>query len=335
MLASRAVRFLAAGVAAAAFAGPLPAQAPSIQEFPVPWERTRPRDPYVDRQGYVWFVGQTGHYVARFDPRTQQFQRFELEQGAGPHNLIVDDRGMVWYSGNLRGYIGRLDPRDGSITRYSMPDTAVRDPHTLIFDRNGDIWFTAQGGNAIGRLRVATGEIRLVRPSVRGARPYGIVMDPRGERPWVVLFGTNRIATVDPQTFEITEYEIPRAAARPRRLAVTSDGAVWYGDYAGGMLGRFDPNTRQFEEFPLPSGERSGPYAITADDQDRIWVVETRVQPNQFVGFDTRTRRVIATTPVPSGGGAVRHMFFHRPTRTIWFGTDTNQLGRGQLASVP
>lgn len=333
MSATGIIRAVVTAASLAVVASPLGAQVPVIQEFPVPWERTRPRDPWVDREGNVWFVGQTGHYVARFDPRTQQFQRFDLEQGAGPHNLIVDDRGMVWYSGNLRGYIGRLDPRDGSITRFPMPDSTVRDPHTLIFDRNGDIWFTAQQANVIGKLTVSTGQIRLVRPSVPRARPYGIVMDPRGERPWIVLFGTNRIATVDPRSFELTEYEIPRPEARPRRLAVTTDGAVWYGDYAAGMLGRFDPASRSFEEYPLPSGQRSGPYAMTVDDQDRIWVVETRVQPNQFVGFDSRTRRVVATAPVPSGGGAVRHMFFHRPTRTIWFGTDTNQLGRGQVSS--
>ncbi|MGH7751213.1 MAG: lyase, partial [Gemmatimonadales bacterium] len=37
--------------------------APTINEWTVPWTGTRPRDPYLDRQGRVWFVGQTGHYV--------------------------------------------------------------------------------------------------------------------------------------------------------------------------------------------------------------------------------------------------------------------------------
>ena len=39
-----------------------------ITEWTVPWERTRPRDPYVDGQGRVWFVGQEGNYVATLDP---------------------------------------------------------------------------------------------------------------------------------------------------------------------------------------------------------------------------------------------------------------------------
>ena len=32
-----------------------------------------------------------------------------------------------------------------------------------------------------------------------------------------------------------------------------------------------------------------------------------------------------------SGGGTVRHMVYHSATRTIWFGTDTNQLGKAVI----
>ncbi len=317
-------------------AAPLAAQqtaAPEINEWPVPWERTRPRDPFADGQGRVWFVGQTGHYVGMFDPRTQQFRRWELEPGVGPHNLIVDERGMVWFAGNLRGYIGRLNPRDSSIVRFPMPDTSVRDPHTLVFDGRGNIWFTAQGGNAIGRLRMASGEVQLVRVPTPRARPYGIWMAP-DRRPWVVLFGTNKLATVDPGTLELTEIVLPRPEARPRRLAVTADGAVWYGDYAGGFLGRYDPAERRFEEWPLPGGARSRPYAVTLDDRGRIWLVETGAQPNRFVGFDTRTRQFLPPADVPSGAGTVRHMMFDPALRVIWFGTDANTIGRADVGRV-
>jgi virginiamycin B lyase len=319
--------------AAALAASPLGAQQQvSINEWPVPWgAETRPRDPYVDHQGRVWFVGQAGHYVAMLDTTTGQFRRYELPEGAGPHNLIVDRAGMVWYAGNRVGHIGRLDPATGAIRQYPMPDSAVRDPHTLVFDSRGDIWFTAQGGNVVGRLAVATGEVRLIRVPTPRARPYGIVMDPRGRQPWIVLFGTNKIATVDPATLALREYELPRATARPRRLAVTSDGAVWYGDYADGMLGRLDPATGRVDEWPMPGGPRSRPYAMVNDNRDRVWLVETGAQPNVFVGFDTRARRFLQTAAVPSGGGTVRHMVYDPSTQAIWFGTDVGTIGRARL----
>ena len=113
-----------------------------IREWEVPWENSRPRDPFVDSQGRVWFVGQRSHYVANFDVTTGEFTKFDLTPGTGPHNVIVDKEGDVWYSGNRAAHIGRLDPETGEIAKYPMPDPAAKDPHTMVFDDNGDIWFT-------------------------------------------------------------------------------------------------------------------------------------------------------------------------------------------------
>ena len=303
------------------------AQALDIREWPVPWADSRPRDPYVDAQGRVWFVGQRGNYLAYLEPASGEFRQFELEARALPHNLIVGSDGAVWYAGNGNASIGRLDPATGQIRRFAMPDSAARDPHTLVQAPSGDLWFTVQGGNFVGRLSPATGEVRLIAASAPRSRPYGIVVDDEG-RAWVNLFGTNKLAVVDPTTMRMEEIALPREDARTRRIGLTSDGAIWYVDYAGGMLGRMDPATRQVREWPLPGGASARPYGMAVDDQDRVWVVETGAQPNRFVGFDPRTERFIANAEVPSGAGAVRHMYFHPASREIWFGTDANTVGR-------
>lgn len=301
-----------------------------ITEWPVPWKDTRPRDPYVDKENRVWFVGQRADYVAYLEPPTGEFTRYDLEPGAGPHNLIVDREGYVWYAGNRAAHIGRLDPRTGQITKIAMPDPAARDPHTLVFDPKGDIWFTVQGGNFVGKLTVATGAVQVLRVPTAAARPYGIVVDSKG-RPWIALFGAAKIASVDPATMELKEIALPRSETRPRRIAVTSDDKVWYVDYAGGFLGRLDPVTGKVDEWPLPSGSGALPYAMASDDRDRIWLVETGPQPNKLVGFDPKTQEFFSATEIASGGSAVRHMVFHKPTRTLWFGTDTNTIARARV----
>lgn len=298
-----------------------------IEEWPVPWPGTRPRDPYVGPSGAVWFVGQGGDYVARFNADTDTFERIDLERGTGPHNLIVDDRGFVWYAGNRAAHIGRVNPEDGTIVRYEMPDPAARDPHTLTFDGRGHIWFTVQHGNFVGRLAMDTGKIDLIEVPTSNARPYGIVTAPDG-RPWIVELGSNKLATVDPQTLELTEVELPRASARPRRLGMTTDGAVWYVDFAQGYLGRYDPAAGSFEEWQAPAGGDAQPYGMAVDHADRIWFVETGPAENRFVGFEPDTEQFTSITPIPSRAGAVRHMYFHPPTRAVWFGTDTNNIGR-------
>ena len=301
---------------------------PLITEWTVPWRNTRPRDPYVDALGRVWFVGQLDDYAAYLEPESGRFTRFELPAGAGPHNLIVDEH--VWYAGNTAAHIGKLDPATGAIEQFPMPDADARDPHTLVFNRDGDIWFTVQSGNSVGRLEVDSGRVDLVRMTRTGSRPYGIALDSN-DRPWVVLFGTNRLATVDPATLALEEIPLPRAGARPRRIGVTSDDQVWYVDYAEGYLGHFDPSTRRFDERRLPAGAGARPYGMAVDDRDRVWCVETGVQPNRFVGFDPQSGEFFSDVAIPSGGGTVRHMHYERGTDSVWFGTDAGTIGRAAL----
>jgi virginiamycin B lyase len=318
---------LAATAAGAAAQQPVPVTV-EIEEWLVPYPDSRPRDPYVAPDGTVWFVGQRTHYVASFDPASAAFRRIDLEQGAGPHNLIVAGDGTLWYAGNTAAHIGRVDPVTGEITRFAMPD-GVRDPHTLVWGRDGEIWFTAQGAGYLGRFDTRTGETRVVK-APDGSRPYGIVVDAAG-RPWANLLGTNQLATLDPATFELRTIDLPRADARTRRIEVTSDGDVWYVDWARGFLGRYAPAGGVVEEWALPGGPQSRPYAMAVDELDRIWVFETGARPNVLLGFDPAAGQFFARGTVPSGAGTVRHMVYHRPTRSLWFGTDTNYLGRARL----
>jgi virginiamycin B lyase len=326
---------IALPAALAAQSGPTAAvETVPVREWTVPWERSRPRDPAVAADGRVWFVGQRGNYIAVLDPRSGEFRRYEIEEGTYPHNLVLDDAGRVWYAGNGNARIGRLDPATGDVKIFPMPDSAARDPHTLVFGPDGTLWFSVQQGNYVGRLDTATGQVRLAKSPTEGSRPYGIVVTPDG-RPWFTEFGSNRIATIDPATMRIREYTLPAPRARARRIALTDDGMVWYVDYTRGYLGRLDPATGEVREWPAPSGQRSLPYGMVADDENRLWFVETGVQPNQLVSFDPRTERFTTVTPIAqSGGGTVRHMFYDAGAGNIWFGTDANTIARASVRAA-
>lgn len=300
-----------------------------IREWDVPWPRTRPRDPDVAPDGRVWFVGQAGNYVAVLDPATGEMLRHDLDPGVMPHNVVVREDGQIFYAGNHAAHIGRMNAGSGAVDTLSMPDPGAADPHTLAFDSHGRVWFTVQGGAYVGRTDPATGETRLEKMP-RGSRPYGIVVGD-DDRPWVALFGTNRLVTLDPDDLKPRFVELPAPDARPRRLGLTSDGSVWYVDHARGTLGRMDPATGAVSERQTPGGQGSRPYAMAVDDADRVWFVETGSTPNRLVGFDPAVDDFVSVTPIPSGGGTVRHMVFHEPTRSLWFGTDTNTIGQARL----
>ena len=60
-------------------------------EWQVPWENSRPRDPYVAPDGTIWFVGQVGHYVAKLDPKTGDMQKFDIPVPLADFNRSVGD----------------------------------------------------------------------------------------------------------------------------------------------------------------------------------------------------------------------------------------------------
>lgn len=278
----------------------------SIREWDVPTPKSRPHDPAVGPDGSLWYTGQLANKLGRLDPQTGAIKEFPLKTaGSGPHGLAPDKEGNIWFTANFKAYIGKLDPKTGTVTEYPMPDPAAADPHTPVFDRNGTLWFTVQGGNFVGKVDPATGKVTLLKVATPNSHPYGMIVDPQGF-PVFCEFFSNKIGRINPKTLEITEYVLPEGA-RPRRIAMTPKGAIYYTDYARGYLGLLDTKTGKVEEWPSPGGRKSQPYGITSTPDGIVWYSESGIEPNTVVRFDPQTRS-LQSWPIPSGGGVVRNM---------------------------
>jgi virginiamycin B lyase len=296
-----------------------------FKEWQVPWQDTRPRDPYVAPDGTVWFVGQVGNYVARLDPESGEMKKFDIPD-AGPHTVVVNEDGTPWYAGNKDKHIGKMNPQSGEVTLFTMPD-GIDDPHTMGWTSKGNLWFTAQWSNYIARLDTQTGKVEKIALPSKNMRPYGLVVGP-DDRPWVAFMGDNAIGTVNPETLALDVIETPTEDSLIRRIGMTSDGRIWWGDNALGHVGVYDPQQETMQEWSTPGGEGAGIYAMAVDNKDRIWYVETGLQPNRFVGFDSRSEAFISIDAVPSGGITIRHMVFDPERNAIWFATDANTVGK-------
>jgi len=278
----------------------------SIREWDVPTPHSRPHDPALGPDGSLWYTGQMANKLGRLDPKTGQFKEYPLKTpDSGPHGLVADRDGNIWFTAIFKGYVGKLDPKTGDITEYHMTDPRVRDPHTPALDPDGNVWFTTEQSNFIGRINPRTGKIDVKEVPTAHAIPYGIVVGPNGI-PFFCEFGSNKLASVDPRTLAITEYDMPQGA-RPRRLALAADGTIYYSDYARGFLGHFDPATKKVEEWPSPGGPASKPYGIAVARNGIVWYSESGVTPNTLVEFDPKSK-AFSSTPIPSGGGVVRNM---------------------------
>ncbi len=287
----------------------------SIKEWQVPTPGSRPHDPLFAPDGSVWYSGQMANTLGRFDPKTNQFKEYHPKTPmSGPHGLVADKDGNIWFTANFKAYIGKLDPKTGQVTEYPMPDPKARDPHTLLFAPNGNIYFTVQSANMVGRLNPKSGEVELVDSPTPKSNPYGMVVNSKGI-PFFGEFGSNKAASIDPDTLAIHEYVLPHEDSRPRRVAITPDDIIWYSDYSRGYLGRLDSNTGKVTEWASPGGPKSKPYGITTVG-DIIWYSESSTKPNTIVRFDPKTEK-FQTWAIPSGGGVVRNMV-HTPSGNLW-----------------
>ena len=135
---------------------------------------------------------------------------------------------------------------------------------------------------------------------------------------------------IDPDTMELLAIPMPRQEAQPRRLMVTSDDKIFYVDYAERVpLDGSIPKPARRRSGRCQKDRALGPYGMAINDRRPPVVRRDGPRPQPASSASTRPRASSsAVTEIENGGGAVRHMFFHEPTREIWFGTDTNNIGR-------
>ena len=300
-------------------------------EWNVPTLGSRPRDPVMTPDGMIFWAGMFGNTIGRLNPETGEMTEWNLDPTTYPHSIINDVEGNIWYTGNHNGTVGKLDPDTGEITVYPMPDPEARDPHTPLFTRSGELWFTLQNSNMIGRLVPDTGDIRLTGTPTEDSRPYGIDEDSQGMI-WIAYRGAPKIARVDPDSWEIVEFDTPNpdpdshnGSYYVRRLAIDSNDMIWYVDSGRGYLGRLDPETGETQEWVTPNGPGSHPYAIEVVD-DIVWINESEMRPDVLARFDPATEQ-FQSWAIPSGVGIIRNMRATPDGNLVIHQSSTNTVG--------
>jgi virginiamycin B lyase len=114
-----------------------------------------------------------------------------------------------------------------------------------------------------------------------------------------------------------------------RRLDVLKDDTIFYGDWRG-YVGRFDPRTGAFREWPSPSGASSQPYALVVVD-DVVWYNESGKRPDALVRFDPKTEK-FQSWAVPSGIGIIRHMRATPDGNIVIHQSSSNRVGLVTIA---
>jgi virginiamycin B lyase len=109
---------------------------------------------------------------------------------------------------------------------------------------------------------------------------------PSGDVYYASLAG-NHIARIDVDTGNATVIEPPTRGQGARRVWSDSKGNIWASYWNSGKVGRYDPATRSWHEWPLPGHAHA--YAVWVDPDDKIWLTDWSA--NALVRFDPATER--------------------------------------------
>lgn len=72
----------------------------------------------------------------------------------------------------------------------------------------------------------------------------------------------------------ITEYDLPRPTIQPHDVILDSDGMVWHSSFGEQFIGKLDPTTAEYTQFPVPvlkPGSPTGNLALKTGPDGNLW----------------------------------------------------------------
>jgi virginiamycin B lyase len=239
-----------------------------------------------DTAGNIWFTANFKAYIGKLDPRTGTFTEYKLDPAArDPHTPLFDRNGTLWFTVQGANMVGRLVPKTGEVKLVTSP-TPRSNPYGMVVDSKNVPWYVEFGSNKIASIDPASMAIREYPLPNADARPRRIAIAP-DDVMWYSDYARGYLGRFDPKTGAVTEYPSPGGPnSRPYGI-VFLKGAVWYSESGvrPNTLVRFDPSSRRFQTWAIPSGggvvrnmmvTRDGNIAMACSGVNRVALVTVK-----------------------------------------------------------
>jgi virginiamycin B lyase len=174
-----------------------------------------------DKQGRVWFTGQSGIY-GRLDPASGDIRVWKAPRGAGPYGITTTPGGDVYFASLAGSYIARIDTSTGEATVIDPP-TPAQGARRVWSDSHGRIWASYWNTGQVGMYDPATRHWREWKlPG--NAHAYAVWVDDK-DKVWLSDWSTNAIVGFDPITEKFDSYPSDRRADVRQMLG--RSGELW------------------------------------------------------------------------------------------------------------
>ena len=225
-----------------------------VTMYPVPkeWQSNSTQNSMVSPQhsdvdGKVWTNNQEMHGMYRIDLKTGQYE--DLGQSKDPagrqvsaYGMPTDNQNNVYQLEFGGTSIGYRDMKTGHTTIYRRPINGSR-PRRGRVDSQNRLWFAEYGGNAIAEFDPQTVALKEYPLPTKWGDPYDVVPTKDAAEVWTGSMVNDRVARLDTNTGEITEYLMPRPT-NVRRVFVQETGprpVLWVGSNHGASIVKVEP----------------------------------------------------------------------------------------------
>jgi streptogramin lyase len=255
--------------------------------------------------GKIWMTDFLGVSLIIFDTATKTATQVALPAGVDPHFLTVGPDNNIWFT-SLADQIGRVDVNTHAVTLFTQGITPGSRPHIILPGPDGLLYFTEQAAE--------------------------LVADPFGRRS-TRLPGNGRLARLDPQTGQITEFHngVP-AGNRMHGMVMDADGNPWVTLEGVDQIARFNRATLTYDRF-VQFSKGSTPTNLLLGPDKKLYV--TLEDVGRLGQFDPVTGKVkeFSMNLTPQDGFSL--VFFTvGPDNNIWFTEDLNdRIGVFEIAT--
>jgi virginiamycin B lyase len=188
--------------------------------------------------GDIWFTGQSGNYLARFErtPDGKTGKITEYKMPGSPYGLAIDKQGNIWVCRYSADKLGKLDPKTGRITELSTG--AGSRPRRIAAAPDGTLWVTLYGKGTLAHIDPASGKVlrEYMLPAGANAGPYAVNVDAAG-KVWANEIESDSVVLLDPAAGTMRVFNLPSKNTGIRKAVIDARGRYWYVGSHNGRLG--------------------------------------------------------------------------------------------------
>jgi virginiamycin B lyase len=277
------------------------------------------------KTGTVWIGDYIKDELTSLEPRngTQKVYHAPFH-GSGMHTLSFDRDGYLWITFQLVAAVARFDTASGEWRLYngftagSLNHSFALDSEGYVKkDPKGRLYVSLWGGNRTSLLDPNTGVVKEIPVSGNSYdKPYGIAVDSKGII-WYTKYSENMMGFVDPNTGQGKEWALPKPQSGPHRMHIDNNDNLWIPLSGYGSLLRYNTQTGNQKEIPLPDKD-CFPYSARYDSKsDRVWI--TGNGGNAIYAMDPKTEK-FTTFRMPSILSYGRMVSIDYTTGDVWTG---------------